>query len=83
MRRNIAASLLRFRDYEPLAAENGNRGLELARRERPDLILCDVTMPKLDGYEVLRRLRADAALALIPFIFLTAKGEKGRSPAAA
>lgn len=75
MRRNIAA-LLRFRDYEPLAAENGNRGLELARRERPDLILCDVTMPELDGYEVLRRLRADAALALIPFIFLTAKGEK-------
>jgi DNA-binding NarL/FixJ family response regulator len=75
MRRNIAA-LLRYRDYEPLAAENGNRGLELARRERPDLILCDVTMPELDGYEVLRRLRADAALALIPFIFLTAKGEK-------
>jgi len=75
MRRNIAA-LLRYRDYQPLAAENGDRGLELARRERPDLILCDVTMPELDGYEVLRRLRADAALALIPFIFLTAKGEK-------
>ena len=68
MRRNIAA-LLRYRDYEPVSAENGNRGLELARREKPDLILCDVTMPELDGYEVLRRLRADAALALIPFIF--------------
>ena len=75
MRRNIAA-LLRYRDYEPLAAENGKRGLELARRERPDLILCDVTMPELDGHEVLRRLRADEALALIPFIFLTARGEK-------
>lgn len=75
MRRNIAA-LLRYRDYEPVAAENGSRGLELARREKPDLILCDVTMPELDGYEVLRRLRADATLALIPFIFLTAKGEK-------
>src|SRR5262249_30075342 len=42
----------------------------------PDLILCDVTMPELDGYAVLRALREDAQLALIPFIFLTAKGEK-------
>ena len=75
MRRNIAA-LLRYKDYVPLAAENGRRGLEVARRERPDLILCDVTMPELDGYEVLRALRADEALTLIPFIFLTAKGEK-------
>ena len=75
MLRNITA-LLRYRDYEPLAAENGRRGVEMAQRERPDLILCDVTMPELDGYGVLRALQADSKLALIPFIFLTAKGEK-------
>jgi len=75
MRRNIA-SLLRFKNYEPITAENGQIGLRLARRERPDLVLCDVTMPDLDGYAVLQELRADTKLALIPFIFLTAKGEK-------
>lgn len=75
MRRNIAA-LLRYRDYEPIEAENGRKGVELARREKPDLILCDVMMPELDGYAVLRALQQDAALALIPFVFLTAKGDK-------
>jgi DNA-binding NarL/FixJ family response regulator len=75
MRRNIAA-LLRYKDYEPVTAANGNIGLDLAQREKPDLILCDVTMPDLDGFAVLHALRADARLAFIPFIFLTAKGEK-------
>src|SRR5258708_19840274 len=75
MRRNITA-LLRYKEYQPIAAENGRLGVELARREKPDLILCDVMMPELDGHGVLRALQADAKLALIPFIFLTAKGEK-------
>lgn len=75
MRRNITA-LLRFHGYEPLDAENGRKGVELARRERPDLILCDVMMAELDGYGVLQALQQDAVLALIPFIFLTAKGDK-------
>src|SRR3954471_5997625 len=75
MRRNITI-LLRHCDYEPLAAENGRAGVETARREKPDLILCDVMMPELDGYGVLQALQADALLARIPFIFLTAKGEK-------
>jgi DNA-binding NarL/FixJ family response regulator len=75
MRRNIT-TLLRYREYQPLAAENGRLGLELARRELPDLILCDVMMPELDGYGVLRALQADSRLGTIPFIFLTAKGEK-------
>src|SRR5260370_14925094 len=75
MRRNIAA-VVRYRYSQPIAAENGRLGVELARREQPDLILCDVMMPELDGYGVLRALQADAKLALIPFIFLTAKGEK-------
>ena len=75
MRRNITA-LLRYHDYEPIEAENGRKGVELARREKPDLILCDVMMPELDGYGVLQALQQDAGLALIPFVFLTAKGDK-------
>jgi len=75
MRRNITA-LLRFYEYEPVGAQNGREGVEAARRERPDLILCDVMMPELDGYGVLRALQQDASLARIPFVFLTAKGEK-------
>ena len=75
MRRNIT-TLLRFHDYEPIAAENGRQGVEAARRESPDLILCDVMMPELDGHGVLQALQADATLARIPFVFLTAKGEK-------
>jgi DNA-binding NarL/FixJ family response regulator len=75
MRRNIAA-LLRYHDYQPIAAGNGREGIEAARREKPDLILCDVMMPELDGLGVLQALQTDALLARIPFIFLTAKGEK-------
>jgi DNA-binding NarL/FixJ family response regulator len=75
MRRNLA-TVLRLEKYQPLTAENGNLGIEAAKREDPDLILCDVMMPGLDGYGVLQALRADAKLALVPFVFLTAKGEK-------
>jgi DNA-binding NarL/FixJ family response regulator len=50
--------------------------VELARREKPDLILCDVMMPELDGYAVLKHLHNDPATMNIPFIFLTARGEK-------
>jgi DNA-binding NarL/FixJ family response regulator len=75
MRRNITA-LLCYYDYEPVAAENGRKGLELARREKPDLILCDVMLPELDGHGVLQAMQTDKALARTPFIFLTARGEK-------
>src|SRR3954468_5670798 len=75
MRRNLA-TILRLEKYNVLDAQNGRNGAELARRERPDLILCDVMMPELNGYEVLEALRADPATVTIPFIFLTAKGEK-------
>ena len=75
MRRNITA-LLRYYDYEPIAADNGRKGVELARREKPDLILCDVMLPELDGHGVLQALQNDSALARTPFIFLTARGEK-------
>jgi len=75
MRRNITA-LLRYHDYDPIEAENGRKGVELARREKPDLILCDVMMPELDGHGVLQALQQEAELALIPFVFLIAKGDK-------
>ncbi len=75
MRRNLA-TILRLEKYHPVSAENGRAGVEAALREMPDLILCDVMMPELDGYGVLRELRADKATEATPFIFLTAKGEK-------
>jgi DNA-binding NarL/FixJ family response regulator len=75
MRRNLA-TILRLEHFRPITAENGRAGIEMARREAPDVILCDVMMPELDGYGVLRELRADTATEATPFIFLTAKGEK-------
>ena len=75
MRRNLI-TILRLEKFRPLPAENGRVGVELAKKEKPDLILCDVMMPELDGYGVLAALRADTETVAIPFIFLTAKGEK-------
>jgi len=75
MRRNLA-TILRLEQFHPVVAENGRAGVEAALREKPDLILCDVMMPELDGYGVLRELRANTATKATPFIFLTAKGEK-------
>ncbi|WP_198670665.1 diguanylate cyclase [Oceanicella sp. SM1341] len=58
--------------YSVLLAENGLQGLEIAAREEPDVILLDVLMPELDGFEVCRRLKADARLAHIPVVMITA-----------
>lgn len=75
MRRNLL-TILRLEKFEPVGAENGKNGIALAKSAKPDLILCDVMMPEIDGFGVLQALRADTATASIPFIFLTAKGEK-------
>lgn len=75
MRRNIV-TILTMEGYTAISATNGREGLALARSEAPDLILCDVLMPELDGHQVLTALRADPTTASLPFIFLTAKGEK-------
>jgi DNA-binding NarL/FixJ family response regulator len=75
MRRNLT-TVLRLEKFHPLPAANGRVGIELAKKEKPDLILCDVMMPELDGYGVIAALRADAQTVTIPIIFLTAKGEK-------
>ncbi|MBD2436179.1 EAL domain-containing response regulator [Nostoc sp. FACHB-110] len=68
--------LLEAEDFEILAAANGKIGLSLAISEVPDLILCDMMMPEVDGYGVLTALRQDPLTATIPFIFLTAKSAK-------
>jgi len=75
MRENLRL-MLEMEGYEVLTAEHGRQGVEMARSESPDVVLCDVMMPELDGFGVLRELRADPATATIPFLFLTAKGEK-------
>ena len=75
MRRNVLR-MLELEGYKAIGAEDGFTGVDAATRERPDLILCDVTMPGFDGYGVLAKLRENPLTATIPFIFLTAKGEK-------
>src|SRR5262249_9141265 len=75
MRENLQI-MLEMEGFDVIWAADGRRGLELARGAAPDLILCDVMMPELDGYGVLQALRSDPATATIPLIFLTAKGEK-------
>jgi len=73
MRRNVAL-MLQLEGHNALTAANGVEGMETARREHPDLILCDVMMLEMDGHAFLRALREDEALKSTPFIFLTAKG---------
>ncbi|MDZ8053632.1 MAG: EAL domain-containing protein [Aulosira sp. ZfuVER01] len=68
--------LLEAEDFDTIAAANGKIGLNLAFSEIPDLILCDMMMPEVDGYGVLTTLRQDPLTATIPFIFLTAKSAK-------
>ncbi|QTN24843.1 response regulator [Rhizobacter sp. AJA081-3] len=64
--------LLRAWGHETISATDGQAGLEAARRDRPDLVVCDIQMPGLDGYEVARALKADAALSSVPLVAVTA-----------
>ena len=75
MRRNLAL-LLEMEGYEVDTAENGKIGLQRVEEKMPDLVICDVMMPEMDGYCVIQALRSDPDTAAIPFIFLTAKGDK-------
>jgi len=69
-------SLLAEEGYTVFTAKNGTEGIKIARKEYPDLILCDIMMQGIDGYEVLKELSQDDCTKSIPFIFLTAKVEK-------
>lgn len=71
--REIFLRCLTFEGFEAIGAATGTAGVELARSHSPDLIVCDIMMPDLDGYQVLSQIRQSPALAGIPFIFLTAK----------
>src|SRR6185295_15393588 len=69
--REMVQLALRQRGYIVIEAENGAVGIEKARKELPDLILCDVNMEKVDGYHTLSSLRSDATTAAMPFILMT------------
>src|SRR5262245_55305187 len=69
--REMMQLALRQKGFEVAEAENGEKGIELARKDLPDLILCDVNMEKVDGYLALSSLRNEPATASIPFILMT------------
>jgi CRP/FNR family transcriptional regulator, cyclic AMP receptor protein len=74
--RENTAEILELSNYNVITAENGKIGVEKALEERPDLIICDIMMPVLDGYGVFHLLSKHKETSAIPFIFLTAKSEK-------
>lgn len=71
--RNLFLNCLKFEGFEALGADNGALGVQLAQQHHPELIVCDIMMPDMDGYQVLSTLRQHPVTSTIPFIFLTAK----------
>src|SRR6188474_1549790 len=74
--RENTAEILDLAGYKTFTAENGKKGVDIAVKEKPDVIVCDIMMPELDGYGVLHMLRKNETTQAIPFIFLTAKAER-------
>jgi DNA-binding response OmpR family regulator len=74
--RNNTAEILSLSGYEVIAADNGKKGIEKAIEHSPDLIICDIMMPMLDGYGVLHAINKNEAIKNVPFIFLTARAER-------
>lgn len=72
--RNSIELILKMEGFDVRTADNGASGLTLIREKQPDLILCDINMPELNGYSVLESLQSDRSVANIPFIFVTAMG---------
>lgn len=72
----VLAEIIKSPDYEILAATDGKTALQLSASEKPDLILLDIMMPNIDGYEVCKRLKFDKQTKNIPIIFVTARGEE-------
>lgn len=71
----MVAGLLRFRNYEPIVAPNGETGLTLASLREPDVVILDLMLPDISGFDVCRRLRSDRATMLTPVVMLTALGD--------
>lgn len=67
--------ILRKDDYRVLEARDGEEGLAMIREQKPDLVFLDVMMPKLDGFDVTKQVRADVALAGVKIVLLTARGQ--------
>jgi DNA-binding response OmpR family regulator len=74
--RELVAFMLRFAGYEVVTASNGEEAVQGATREIPDLILMDVRMPRMTGYDACRIMKASPALHDIPVVFLSAKGQE-------
>ena len=74
--RESIVDILQMENYEVFSADNGKTGLEILKQINPDLILCDIAMPKMNGYEVYKEIQEDDNLSIIPFIYLTARAEK-------
>ncbi len=74
--RELIAFTLRFAGHEVITGANGQEGYELAKQHKPDLIMLDVRMPKMTGYEACQSIKAEPEIAHIPVIFLSAKGQE-------
>ena len=72
----VVATRLKANNYEVITAFDGQEGLEVARREKPDLIILDLMLPKMDGYKVCGLLKSDARFAKIPIIMFTARAQE-------
>ncbi|MEA5602001.1 response regulator [Nostoc sp. UHCC 0252] len=74
--RDLYLKGLKAKGFDTIGAENGQAGIQQAQEYIPDLVICDITMPDMDGYSVLNTLRQDPVTAIIPFIFLTGSSSK-------
>ncbi len=71
----LVKDYLEFRGYEVMTAENGREALEVLEKDLPDMIICDVMMPEMDGYSLVQHVREDSRTSWIPVLFLSAKGQ--------
>lgn len=71
----LVKDYLEFRGYEVVTAENGREALEVLEKDIPDMIICDVMMPEMDGYSLVKNVRADPRTSWVPVLFLSAKGQ--------
>jgi two-component system alkaline phosphatase synthesis response regulator PhoP len=74
--RDLVAFTLRFAGYEVVTGINGEEAVQVAKKEYPDLILLDVRMPRMTGYEACKLIKADPKLKDVPVVFLSAKGQE-------
>lgn len=74
--RESIVELLELQKYDVISAEDGDAGVKMAKRDRPDIILCDIMMPGKNGHEVLSQIRSEKGYSNVPFVFLTALSQK-------